>query len=141
MNTLIMNAAEGRIQIALAQEETLLCAQEWSAPSKGTELLTPVLADMLGRLGLRPASVDRIACVAGPGSFTGLRLVLTTASRRSTCCKPSPRPCPSPRSSRIAPLCASAPSPTPAGGWCMGRTSSSRREASLSRRANQPCGS
>ncbi len=86
MNTLIMNAAEGRIQIALAQEETLLCAQEWSAPSKGTELLTPVLADMLGRLGLRPASVDRIACVAGPGSFTGLRLVLTTAAafRRAT---------------------------------------------------------
>ncbi len=86
MNTLIMNAAEGRIQIALAQVETLLCAQEWSAPSKGTELLTPVLADMLGRLGLRPASVDRIACVAGPGSFTGLRLVLTTAAafRRAT---------------------------------------------------------
>lgn len=86
MNTLIMNAGEGRIQIALAQEGTLLCAQEWNAPSRGTELLTPVLAALLQRLGLRPDAVGRIACVAGPGSFTGLRLVLATAAafRRAT---------------------------------------------------------
>ena len=42
--TLIMNASEGRIQFVLEQEGSLACAQEWSAPSKGTELLTPALA-------------------------------------------------------------------------------------------------
>lgn len=84
--TLIMNAAEGRIQLVLAQDGSLACAQEWSAPSKGTELLTPVLADTFQRLGVMPADIDRIACVAGPGSFTGLRLALTTAAafRRAT---------------------------------------------------------
>lgn len=86
MNTLILNAAEGRIQMVLARENELVCAQEWSAPSQGTELLTPVLADTFQRLGLLPSDVSRIACVAGPGSFTGLRLVLTTAAafRRAT---------------------------------------------------------
>lgn len=84
--TLIMNAAEGRIQLVLAQDGSLACAQEWSAPSKGTELLTPVLADTFQRLGVMPADIGRIACVAGPGSFTGLRLALTTAAafRRAT---------------------------------------------------------
>lgn len=86
MNTLILNASEGRIQILFVRENELLCAQEWSAPSQGTELLTPVLADTFRRLGLRPSDVSRIACVVGPGSFTGLRLVLTTAAafRRAT---------------------------------------------------------
>ena len=86
MTTLILNASEGRIQFVLDQDGTPLCAQEWHAPSKGTELLAPALADMLRRLNLMPDAIDRIACVAGPGSFTGLRLVLTTAAafRRAT---------------------------------------------------------
>lgn len=84
--TLILNASEGRIQLVLAQGQDILCSQDWNAPSKGTELLTPVLADTLSRLNMVPTDIERIACVAGPGSFTGLRLVLTTAAafRRAT---------------------------------------------------------
>ena len=89
--TLIMNASEGRIQFVLEQEGSLACAQEWSAPSKGTELLTPALADAFQRLGIMPSDISRIACVAGPGGFTGLRPPL----RRSMRSKPSRAPCPS----------------------------------------------
>ncbi|MFR0875257.1 MAG: tRNA (adenosine(37)-N6)-threonylcarbamoyltransferase complex dimerization subunit type 1 TsaB [Bilophila wadsworthia] len=83
--TLIMNASEGRIQFVLEQEGSLACAQEWSAPSKGTELLTPALADAFQRLGIMPSDISRIACVAGR-ELTGLRLALTTAAafRRAT---------------------------------------------------------
>lgn len=83
---LVLNAAEGRVQTLLLREGELVFAQDWSAPSRGTELLTPLLADAFQRSGILPAELTRIACVAGPGSFTGLRLALSTAAalRRAT---------------------------------------------------------
>lgn len=98
--TLIMNASEGRIQFVLEQEGSLACAQEWSAPSKGTELLTPALADAFQRLGIMPSDISRIACVAGPGELyrpparadDSRRLPPGYRSRRCAAqCAPSPR--------------------------------------------------
>ena len=78
--TLVLNAAEGRLQIVLANDAGLLCAQQWVAPRKGTELLAPALGGIFSGLRLRFANLERIACVRGPGSFTGIRLVLSTAA-------------------------------------------------------------
>ncbi len=84
---LCLNAAEGMLQLLIARREssgpspfTLLCSESWHAPSQGAELLAPALADALTRLGLAARDIRRIACVRGPGSFTGLRLVLATAA-------------------------------------------------------------
>ncbi|MDR2488302.1 MAG: tRNA (adenosine(37)-N6)-threonylcarbamoyltransferase complex dimerization subunit type 1 TsaB [Desulfovibrio sp.] len=84
---LCLNAAEGLLQLLIARQETedpevlrLLCVEAWHAPSQGVELLIPALADALGRLRLVVGDIGRIACVRGPGSFTGLRLVLATAA-------------------------------------------------------------
>jgi tRNA threonylcarbamoyl adenosine modification protein YeaZ len=78
--TLLLNAAEQVLQFGLARDGELLCGQDWRAAAQGVEMLAPALADALRRLRLKPADIDRIACVTGPGSFTGLRLVLGTAS-------------------------------------------------------------
>lgn len=77
---LILNAAEGALQILLTQDELLLAAQEWHRPERATEILAPALADMLGRLEVPLSALRRIACVRGPGSFTGIRLALATAA-------------------------------------------------------------
>jgi tRNA threonylcarbamoyl adenosine modification protein YeaZ len=76
----VLNAAEGRLQIVLADGGDILCAQDWAAPGRGTELLAPALERIFAGLRLRCADLGRIACVRGPGGFTGVRLVLSTAA-------------------------------------------------------------
>lgn len=77
---LILNAAEGALQIILTEDGRPLASQEWHRPERATEILAPALADMLERLEIRATDLRRIACVRGPGSFTGIRLVLATAA-------------------------------------------------------------
>lgn len=78
-----MGGAEERLQLVLGQPGangcTVLASREWTVPGKSIGFLTPGLKDTLESLGLTIDAIDRIACVRGPGSFTGLRLVLAAA--------------------------------------------------------------
>lgn len=44
-----------------------------------SERLLQLISECLAELGLRPAELDGVACGAGPGSFTGLRIGAATA--------------------------------------------------------------
>ena len=84
---LVLNAAEGALQILVTENGRRRCFEEWHEPNRATELLAPALRQICRALGIRAAGFRRIACVAGPGSFTGIRLVLATAAalRRAGC--------------------------------------------------------
>ena len=43
---LILNAAEGVLQIVVTEDEAILCAQEWYRSERATEILAPALAEL-----------------------------------------------------------------------------------------------
>lgn len=77
---LILNACEGVLQIVVTDDEKPLCFEEWFTPQKATEILAPALEQISRRLNIKIRQFRRIGCFAGPGSFTGIRLVLATAA-------------------------------------------------------------
>jgi len=78
-----MGGTEQRLQLALGQPGqngvTLLASREWTVPSQSLRFLTAGLKETLDGFGVGAEAIDKIACVSGPGSFTGLRLVLAAA--------------------------------------------------------------
>lgn len=82
---LVLNSAEERLQIVLGRLDpednapALLAARELVVPGQAMARLLPSLENMLAELELPASRVARLACVRGPGSFTGIRLVLATA--------------------------------------------------------------
>lgn len=77
---LILNAAEGVLQVVVTDDEKPLCSQQWHRADRATEILAPALENLCAALDIKPSSFRRMACVRGPGSFTGIRLVLATAA-------------------------------------------------------------
>lgn len=77
---LILNAAEGALQICVTANERLLAFQEWNEAETVSETLPWAIEGICHRSGISAAAFRRIACVTGPGSFTGIRVVLATAA-------------------------------------------------------------
>lgn len=78
--TLVINTAEKHVQFVLAEGGVPVCSQTWLARQGGTEILVPAIRDALKKTGHAFGDIARIACTAGPGNFTGLRIGITTAS-------------------------------------------------------------
>ncbi|MFW5489863.1 MAG: tRNA (adenosine(37)-N6)-threonylcarbamoyltransferase complex dimerization subunit type 1 TsaB [Desulfovibrio sp.] len=80
---LVLGASEERLQLVLGQcrdgKAGLLTAQEWIVPSRAMGVLAPALEQAFKLLRITPADLGGIACVYGPGSFTGIRIILSTA--------------------------------------------------------------
>ena len=82
--TLALNSAEGVLQLVLGRISSnggceMLAETSLAAASRGAELLTPELNKMLREHGVAARDIQRVACVRGPGGFTGIRLGLATA--------------------------------------------------------------
>ena len=80
---LVLNGTEERLQIVLGRpignKHELLAGQDWTVTKQSLKFLAPAVDGMLRLFGARPADLARIACVRGPGGFTGTRLALAAA--------------------------------------------------------------
>jgi len=80
---LAIGGTEERLQLVLGQPGpdgcTLLTSRQWTVPGQSIKFLIPGLEQTLDSFGLDIDIIAKIACVRGPGSFTGLRLILAAA--------------------------------------------------------------
>jgi tRNA threonylcarbamoyladenosine biosynthesis protein TsaB len=65
--------------VALLRDDTVLAELTLNIKKTHSERLMPLLNHMLQEAGLEREEIDAIAVAAGPGSFTGLRIGVSTA--------------------------------------------------------------
>ncbi|MFP3089195.1 tRNA (adenosine(37)-N6)-threonylcarbamoyltransferase complex dimerization subunit type 1 TsaB [Treponema sp. TIM-1] len=78
MNMLALDTATSVLSIALSANNRLWYF-EIDAGLKHSELLMEGVDMLLKKAGLEPEALERIACMKGPGSFTGLRIGFSAA--------------------------------------------------------------
>ncbi len=78
MLTLALECATKTIGIALLDEEDVRAEIYLNSGRHHAEVLLPALDRLFLLTGLTPADVDLLACTVGPGSFTGLRIGVST---------------------------------------------------------------
>ena len=80
MNILSLDCAGKILTVTLTAGGKLYVANSGDAGSKKhNSLILPFADELLTRAGITVRDIDAIACVVGPGSFTGIRIGVSTA--------------------------------------------------------------
>ncbi|WP_338748455.1 tRNA (adenosine(37)-N6)-threonylcarbamoyltransferase complex dimerization subunit type 1 TsaB [Janibacter alittae] len=79
MRVLAMDTATSAITAAVHDGEQVLAARSAVDARRHTELLAPLLIEVMATAGTAPDEITHVAVGTGPGPFTGLRVGLVTA--------------------------------------------------------------
>ncbi len=79
MKTLVLDTAWKNLVIALFEDGNLVTGLSEEAFKKQSEMLLAKLQELLKEAGWKLGDVDEIIVTDGPGSYTGLRIAMTTA--------------------------------------------------------------
>ena len=78
MNILAIDTSESRGSVCLLEGTSIVASQRHESDADYSEWLLPAVEQVLRTAGVPVESVDLFAVATGPGSFTGLRVGLTT---------------------------------------------------------------
>jgi tRNA threonylcarbamoyladenosine biosynthesis protein TsaB len=79
MRILSLETVAAAGSVALLDDDIIVEELELDTALRSAQTLAPGIAELLKRAGWRPADVELVAVASGPGSFTGLRIGVTTA--------------------------------------------------------------
>jgi tRNA threonylcarbamoyladenosine biosynthesis protein TsaB len=79
LRTLALDASVAGGSVTALVGEQVLAERVLAAEEKTARVLAPAIQQVLREAGWRPREIDLVAVGVGPGSFTGLRLAVTTA--------------------------------------------------------------
>ena len=78
MNLIAIDSAAPVLSVAVAVEESTWNF-EADAGLKASELIMDIADMLMQKAGIKPGDLDGVLCMAGPGSFTGLRIGFSAA--------------------------------------------------------------
>ena len=73
MNILVIDCAVSRLSLAVKADDKMI-SEVYDIGMRQSEILVPVIQEVLNKIGLKPSDLNYTALTIGPGSFTGLRL-------------------------------------------------------------------
>ena len=83
---LVIDGVTPQLGITLGRPGEAFLHRRAVTSGSSAETLVPRIAAMLAEAGVTPAALGGIACVRGPGSFTGIRVALATVLGLSRGC-------------------------------------------------------
>ncbi len=79
MRILAIETTDLRGSVALLDDQRVLAERRLDERGRSAQLLAPAIDAILRDAGWQPRDVELVAVASGPGSFTGLRIGVTTA--------------------------------------------------------------
>ena len=79
MILLALETATSTCGAAVLDDDTVVAEAHLHRPRVHAERLTPLVEDLLGHAGVATEALDAVAASMGPGSYTGLRIGVSTA--------------------------------------------------------------
>lgn len=79
MPLLALETATSTCGVAVMQDDTVVAEAHLHRPRMHSERLTPLIEEELHQGGVSPEDLDAVAVSMGPGSYTGLRIGVSTA--------------------------------------------------------------
>lgn len=79
MKLLAFDTSSQALSVALTEDDNLLGKIDLNIKKNHSITLIPAIDFLMTHAGIKPEELDRIAVAQGPGSYTGLRIAVTTA--------------------------------------------------------------